>query len=493
MNIERQDLFDKYLHDELSREEKVILADLLESDEEARKEFAEHMTWAGATAMSAAHVEATRISQQVSLWRRHRVSLAAAAALVITAGVWWSVERSGRLEAVAKAEQSVQCSVFSVRGEKTELKAGDAICDGMRIETGDGGKVKFTYFKEGTTIELNEKSLLVVGKAVPRVGSPAGASLSKTLKLDAGSLVAKVDPQPANAPMIVTTPQAEMTVLGTRFSVAALADRTRLIVEQGKVRMRAAGDTGAEQEVAGGSVAVVRQDAKEIIRPGKTRKVLDVRTWDLGTPQGVAFDGKLVWLYMTESATLVAIDPDTMKIVKQVKVEQPFAPTDLGASKLAWDGKLIWGWGSLNVLRAVDPETGKTVRDLQFQEFSGNRPFDIEGGTLLLCVRPGGDSAISLSRVDLTSGKTLTKTRIDAPFFRTQQADSMCCGSGIVFLTVSRGAGIAAARFDDGRLLYQHGVDAGTPGFFGGDIAYDPQRGLWCCLGKTRILLVEAE
>lgn len=306
-------------------------------------------------------------------------------------------------------------------------------------------------------------------------------------------MLANVDPQPAGAPMIVTTPHARMTVMGTKFSVSALADRTRLLVNEGKIRMQPANTDGAEQDVTSGGVAVVKQGSTDVARPGKIRKKLDVKDWGLGTPQGVAFDGKLVWLYMMESATLAAMDPDTLKMVKQVKVEQLFPEHRMGASGLAWDGKLLWGWGRPGVLRAVDPETGKTVRDIKLPKTGGNEPFDIHDGVLFVTTQFWKESTKSLLKLDLKTGDTLAKMKMDDSQLNIRTADSMCCGPGIAFVMLRRSGGIVAAHCDDGQLLYRCEAKAGSEGFFGGDAAYDPQRGLWTCTGKTRILLVEAE
>jgi len=60
----------------------------------------------------------------------------------------------------------------------------------------------------------------------------------KELRLKHGSLSANVQPQPAGRPMLVHTPTAELKIIGTQFNVDALADSTRLAVNEGRVRLK---------------------------------------------------------------------------------------------------------------------------------------------------------------------------------------------------------------------------------------------------------------
>lgn len=60
----------------------------------------------------------------------------------------------------------------------------------------------------------------------------------KRLSLDTGAIEASVASQPRWRPMIISTPQAEAKVVGTRFSLSALGAATRLDVLEGAVRLR---------------------------------------------------------------------------------------------------------------------------------------------------------------------------------------------------------------------------------------------------------------
>lgn len=369
--------------------------------------------------------------------------------------------------------------------------AGGLHTDDSETTTDKQQRIVLRFDGEDTVVDVAKNTKLTVIGASVLDGTVVGEKLLKTgpekvIQLESGSIKVSVAKQTDGRSFMVRSKHAEMTALGTRFSVAALEDRTRLIVEEGKVGIRSSA-MGSSQYVESGEVAVMRKGAEVASRPGKMRQTLDVKAWGLGTPKGVAFDGKLVWLYMQESETLTAMDPETMGVVKQVKVEQPFVSSNWGASGLAWDGKLLWGWCGDSVLRSVDPETGKTVRDLKLQFQAGNMPFDVQDGVLWIC--QGGLNEKDLLRVDMNSGTILQRISIHV----TGLADSMASAPGISFLNLRRQGVIAVSSSEDGRLLYTVDIHPGGFNLFGGDVAYDEKRGMWCCSGKTMLALVEME
>ena len=145
-----------------------------------------------------------------------------------------------------------------------------------------------------------------------------------------------------------------------------------------------------------------------------------------------------------------------------------------------------------NTNSRIDRETGKTVRNVKIRGVANNQPFDICNRTLWVC-SGGAAWPKELWKIELTSGETLTKTRINNAFLTTRLVDSMCSGPDIMFVTGRRGGTIAVLRSDDAQVLYQYDVEGNTVSFYGGDIAHDPQRGLWCVTIKKRIVLLEAE
>jgi ferric-dicitrate binding protein FerR (iron transport regulator) len=84
-------------------------------------------------------------------------------------------------------------------------------------------------------------------------------SSGKRFELRIGKVEASVARQRPYRPMILTTPQAEARVLGTRFTLTVSTNGTRLDVAEGKVRLTRTKDLHAVK-VAGGHYAVAAAD-----------------------------------------------------------------------------------------------------------------------------------------------------------------------------------------------------------------------------------------
>ncbi len=76
----------------------------------------------------------------------------------------------------------------------------------------------------------------------------------------------EVQPQPANAPLIVETPTARVEVLGTVFTLAAESDTTRINVAEGRVRLKRLVD-GETVEVSQQQSCVASLDARNDLNP----------------------------------------------------------------------------------------------------------------------------------------------------------------------------------------------------------------------------------
>lgn len=102
------------------------------------------------------------------------------------------------------------------------------------------GERTLTFPDESTSLVTSPDASLTVETLMP----------AKRFALHRGSLRAAVAHQ--NAPMVVTTSQATIRVLGTRFVLTALPNSTRLEVAEGKVRITQGGqgmDVGADEAV----------------------------------------------------------------------------------------------------------------------------------------------------------------------------------------------------------------------------------------------------
>jgi hypothetical protein len=155
--------------------------------------------------------------------------------------------------AVAAAEQA--------RGQASH-RPGQPILPGQALETGPGESALVFCYPDGTRVELAAESTLRPLEPGP-----------KRLHLSRGRLLAQAARQPADAPMVVTTSHAEIRVLGTRFSVLASQEATRLEVTEGRVRVLSRED-GASVEVAAGNFAVVARGLVLSPRPLAPARVL---------------------------------------------------------------------------------------------------------------------------------------------------------------------------------------------------------------------------
>ncbi len=139
-----------------------------------------------------------------------------------------------------------------VAGGRIEILRGQeaiAAVAGLRLQandvirTGSDTKTVIAYGREATRIELEPNSVLKL------LTSNGG----KQLELREGMIDAIVARQRWFHPMLVKTPQAEARVLGTRFTLTATNNRTRLDVSEGKVRFTTTSDGEAVTVTAGHS------------------------------------------------------------------------------------------------------------------------------------------------------------------------------------------------------------------------------------------------
>ena len=213
------------------------LKGMLQGDPGARRTFARLMAqhsalrWLHATPASAVRPRARWIP-----------ATAAAACLVVAVGAAWLLRGSGAYASIVEAENSVWIeregkSLAAARG--MELSAGDV------VRTEDSSAVRLRYAGEATTVELRG------GTRLRLMDSKGG----KRIEILDGTIEADVAPQPAGRPMVLASPHAEVSVVGTIFTVAAGPDRTRVDVDKGSVRV-----TGRAEpkgiDVAAGSFVV---------------------------------------------------------------------------------------------------------------------------------------------------------------------------------------------------------------------------------------------
>ena len=107
----------------------------------------------------------------------------------------------------------------------------------------------------------------------------------KRFELQAGEIVATVARQRWFRPMVFMTPQAEARVLGTKFTLTATTNATRLDVTEGKVKLTRTSD-GAPVKVGAGYYAIAADAAELVALPFTGRISLEYWTGMSGDAVG---------------------------------------------------------------------------------------------------------------------------------------------------------------------------------------------------------------
>ncbi len=155
----------------------------------------------------------------------NRAALALAACFALLLGLVRS-QFSPTMEEPVLAEARGQAVAIQRGTEWIRATAGLALRPGDVLSTGINGVAVIGFGNEQTKLRVAEKTELTF----------AAFKSAKRLALKTGTLEADVARQPAFRPLVVTTPNAAATVIGTRFTLQASAAHTRLDVAEGKVR-----------------------------------------------------------------------------------------------------------------------------------------------------------------------------------------------------------------------------------------------------------------
>jgi hypothetical protein len=159
-----------------------------------------------------------------------------------------------RKPAPIAAATAIEGAVSLIRSSAaTPLAEGAPIYAGDRIETAPGASCAIDFPGEPTQMHLGAASALVFDPP------PTRRSIQKALSLPVGELSIEAAPQPKGLPLVLRTPHARLTVLGTRFAVAANPQRTAAIVDSGKVRFEGHGEP-LSLDLAPGRLGVVGSD-----------------------------------------------------------------------------------------------------------------------------------------------------------------------------------------------------------------------------------------
>jgi ferric-dicitrate binding protein FerR (iron transport regulator) len=194
-----------------------------------------------------------------------RLAIAAAAAvgaigIIITASLLSSRSQRADQDAVAAAvatleQPSGDVSVLAADGRVRPVTSKAALGAGDTVRTAGGESFTVLTYPDGTRLTL-------VANTSVTFGEPP----TKSIVVHHGTLAASVRPQPQGKRLVLATPSAELQVLGTKFVLEALANRTDLRVSDGRVRLVRLAD-GNAVEVAGGQQAVITDQNELLVRP----------------------------------------------------------------------------------------------------------------------------------------------------------------------------------------------------------------------------------
>ena len=248
------ELIDRHLRGELSESEKERLAELLDSDSSARKDFVEQVRWdtrfaevlresrdrrgklrepnvnQSAQAMFAQRTPTMRERTATTTFTRTLLAIAALTIVALTASLY--LQRPSARREIAKITGLSGSLQWTGDGGRVfhDLSVGTELPGGT-IEGMAPGSWFELEFNDGSTVTISGNSTLTF--------SDHG---QKKLYLKEGNVSGNVKPQPAGKPMLIYTRSAMLEVLGTQFEVEAGLAATMLNVSEGKVRVKRLSD-----------------------------------------------------------------------------------------------------------------------------------------------------------------------------------------------------------------------------------------------------------
>ena len=243
------ELIDRHLHGELNEAEKELLAERLDSDPSARREFVELAQWdtlfadvlreSGKPDSSPrnsgfeelidasipARTETMRRQKATITFTRALLAVSGAAVVVLAVSLFrhWPVADT-RIATITGSSGSLQWTGNGGRIDQ-DLSVGAELAGGTVEGLGPDSWFELQFI-DGSTVKIRGSSMLTLAD-----------DGQKVLHLREGNLSANVEPQPAGKPMLVYTRSAMLTVIGTQFEVEAEAWSTTLNVNEGSVEV----------------------------------------------------------------------------------------------------------------------------------------------------------------------------------------------------------------------------------------------------------------
>jgi ferric-dicitrate binding protein FerR (iron transport regulator) len=227
----------------------------------------------------------------------------AAGLMILLSGVWWVMRPASRDVQLTHASGSVTWS--SENGEwQSDLRTGARLKTGTLTIAGLNSAAQLE-FHDGTRVLLTGDGELAFSDGE-----------QKRLNCRRGSLSAWVSPQPKGRPMLVRTPLAEIEVVGTVFAVEAETAATRVMVEEGKVRVRRAGEQSSA--LVGQSERALIEDTGRAVQIEPSVPPPSPLRWtaNLSVPVDESWAGR--WLPASDGAPArIAATPNVMERKEQ--------------------------------------------------------------------------------------------------------------------------------------------------------------------------------
>ncbi len=177
--------------------------------------------------------------------RRARVApvLWTAAALLFVSGTIFAVIMLRNRQIVAPSPVATQVT-SGATSNGDAIKASTRLPGGRQIQ----GELVAVY-DDGSSLHTETDTVFSIDPTA-----------NKQIQLRSGSITFDVTQQPIDEPLIVHTPNASATVVGTRFRLSVTANQTRIDVTEGRVRFQRRAD-GASVDVDADHYAVARPGA----------------------------------------------------------------------------------------------------------------------------------------------------------------------------------------------------------------------------------------
>jgi hypothetical protein len=237
-------LAEAHMEGSLGTDDSVQLRAILMGSSEARRTFWKYVSQDALLAEIGAESAGARISRAIpfprrSVWARRSLYAVAASILILVSG-YFLVSR--QLFPPAMLVEKPPGVIIERENGSSSAASDRALEPGDVIKTPPNASLVIGW-RDGSRVEVKGGSR-VKYQSLEETSSKAAAAQGKALFLQQGQLIAEVARQ-KKEPMVIRTNQAEVTVLGTRFSLASEGSKTRLEVLEGAVSFRKLGEPNA--------------------------------------------------------------------------------------------------------------------------------------------------------------------------------------------------------------------------------------------------------